>query len=170
VYRLRKGVTARPIFWQSECKNVIRSTAFFSEIRYEISPSSSTFVYFMKCRVTLCTVHHHLIFLLGLDFSQRAIQALRSIWKTKHVYMLVVAHPVICQGTWRMRCWERHNRNEDGVIQRCTTRKNCFRFLKNVIFVSKATKNGPKLNTNFEELNSYKLCFGNRKRRDQLGQ
>jgi hypothetical protein len=26
------------------------------------------------------------------------------------------------------------------------------------------------LKTNFEELNSYKFCFGNRKIRDQLGQ
>jgi hypothetical protein len=61
---------------------MIHSTAFVCEIPYKISPASFTIVYFMKCKVAMCTDHQHLIFGLGLVFSQCTTQTLPSIWKT----------------------------------------------------------------------------------------
>jgi hypothetical protein len=80
---MRDVINIRPIFLQSKGKNVVHSTTFVCEIRYEISPASFTVVFFMKCKVAVCTDYQHPIFGLGLVFSQCATQALPSIWKTK---------------------------------------------------------------------------------------
>jgi hypothetical protein len=74
---------------------VIHYAAFVLEILYQISLYSSAIVYFMKHKEALCTVHRHLIFVLGLVFPQRATQALPSIWKTK-TYTNLWWHILLC--------------------------------------------------------------------------